>query len=101
MANIESYFNLRNTPESGGNPGEFKLSHEIAVICKGPFALEDLEKSSFLLVKVSREGLSLPGRDSGVPWDEGCHNTTVSFNSQGVGSNINQEHVIDQLGLVT
>ena len=101
MGDIESYFNLGNSPESGGNPSEFKLSHEIAVICKGPFALEDLEKSSFLIVKVSREDLSLHGRNSGVPWDDGCHNTTVSFNSQGVGSNINQEIVLNQLGLVT
>ena len=99
--NVESDLNLGDTAGCGGDSGEVELSEEMAVLGLGALAFEDLDGDSGLLVSVGSEGLGLLGGDGGVPWDKGGHDTTGSLDSLGEGGNINKEHILDGLGLVT
>jgi len=54
-----------------------------------------------LVISVGGEGLGLLGGDSSVTFDEFGHDTTSGLNTSGERNNIEEEQVLNSLGLVT
>jgi len=54
-----------------------------------------------LVISVGGEGLGLLGGDSSVTFDEFSHDTTSGLNTSGERNNIEEEQVLNSLGLVT
>jgi len=73
----------------------------MAVLGLGTLTFINLDGDSGLLVSSGSELLALLGGDGGVPGDKSRHDTAGSLNSLGERGNINKEHVLDSLGLVT
>ncbi|GBE60908.1 NAD-specific glutamate dehydrogenase [Babesia ovata] len=99
--NVEGDLNLGNTPGSGGNAGKVELSEEVVVLGHGTLTLEDLNEHTFLVVLVGGEDLGLLGGDGSVPLDEHGHDTTSGLKTEGQGSDIEQQQLLDFARLVT
>ena len=79
---VEGDFDLRNTTGCWGNARKFELVEGVVIFGVGVFTVVHLDEHTRLVVGVRREGLRLRGRDSGVMFDEGSHDTTSSFNTE-------------------
>jgi len=99
--NLEGDQDLGDTCGSGEDASDVELSEEMAVLGLDTLAFEDRDGDDGLVVLIGGEGLGLLGGDGGVPGEDGGHDTTDGLDTLGEGSNINEEHVRDGLGLDT
>mmetsp|Transcript_19666 Transcript_19666/g.43001 ORF Transcript_19666/g.43001 Transcript_19666/m.43001 type:complete len:184 (+) Transcript_19666:184-735(+) len=71
-----------------------KLAQEVVVFCHSPFALEDLDQHSRLIVCIGREGLALLCRDSRIALNEFRHHTPCRLQAHGQGRHVQQQQVL-------
>ncbi|GIX63597.1 NAD-specific glutamate dehydrogenase [Babesia caballi] len=98
---VEGDLDLGNTPGSRSNASEVELSEQVVVLGHGTLALEDLNEHTLLLVLVGGEDLGLLGGNGGVSLDEHRHDTTGGLETEGQGSDIEQQKLLDLARLVT
>jgi hypothetical protein len=98
---IEGNLNLRGTTGSWGDTLKVELTEEVAVLGHTTLTLEDLDEDTGLVVSVGGEGLGLLGGDDGVSGDEDGHDTTGGLDTLGKGNDVEEEEILDLLGLLT
>ena len=91
--NVKRDLNLRHTSWSWRNTFEVKLTK--CFVTRGNFTLTliDLNRHSRLVVIRRRKHLRETSRYRGVFRNHFGHNTTQGFNTQGQGSDVQQQHV--------
>merc|ERR1719228_73044 len=90
---IEGHLDLRNTSWSRRDSSQIELTKVVVVLGHGPLTFVDLDSDSWLVVRVGGEGLSLLGRNSGVPLDEAGHYSSSSLDTKRQGSYVKQQKV--------
>ena len=78
-----------------------KLAEKMIFPGHGTLTLVNLNGDVGLVVGVSGEGLGLLGGDGGVSLNQGSHDSSSSFNSQGQRSNVKQPKIGSGLVLFT
>jgi hypothetical protein len=73
----------------------------VAVLGHTTLTLEDLNEDTGLVVSVGSEGLGLLGGDDGVSGDKNSHNTTSGLDTLGKRNDIEEEKILNLLGLLT
>ncbi|KAF6742039.1 NAD-specific glutamate dehydrogenase-domain-containing protein [Ephemerocybe angulata] len=97
---LASMSKLPRSEEHDGRPGdarELELAEKAVVLGAGALTLVDLDKDTRLVVGVGREDLGLLGGDGGVALDEGGHDATSGLNTEGEGSDIEEEEILSLL----
>jgi hypothetical protein len=89
--NVEGDLDLRDTAGSRGDAGEFEFAEEVVVLRARTLTLVHLDKHTGLVVGVGGEGLRLLRGDSGVALDESGHDTTNGLDTEGQGSDVEEE----------
>lgn len=90
---VEGDLNLGNTTVGRGNANQLEVTEHLVVLDELTLTLVDLDLDSGLHVGSGGEGLGLLGGDCGVTVDQTGEDTTQSLDTQGEGSNIEQENV--------
>lgn len=93
--NVEGDLNLGNTAVSGGNANKLEVAQHLVVTDELTFTLVDLDLDSGLHVSSGGEGLGLLGGDGGVAVDQTGEDTAEGLDTEGKGSDIEQENVSD------
>ncbi|KAF7456319.1 NAD-specific glutamate dehydrogenase [Cryptosporidium felis] len=91
--NFKGDLNLRNSSGCRGDSRKLKLSKQVIVLGHGPFSLINLDEHGRLIVLVGAEHLALLGGNYGVPGNELGHHTSNGLNTQGQGSDVQQQQV--------
>jgi len=91
---LEGDLNLGSATRSWGDSVKVELTEVVVVLDKGTLTFEDGNGDSSLLVLVSSESLGLLGGNDGTTFDNLRHNTTNGLNSEGKGSDINEEDIL-------
>jgi hypothetical protein len=89
--NVEGDLDLRDTAGSRGDAGEFEFAEEVVVLRARTLTPVHLDKHTGLVVGVGGEGLGLLRGDSGVALDESGHDTTNGLDTEGQGSDVEEE----------
>lgn len=89
--NVEGDFDLRNTARSGRDTDEVELTEHLVVSGHFTLTLEDLDTDLSLVVSSSGVDLGLLGGDGGVLGDHAGEDATESFDTEGEGSDIEEE----------
>ena len=96
--NVEGDLDLRDTTRGRGNAGELELAEQVVVLGALTLTLEDLDQDTRLVVREGGEDLGLLGGDGGVAGNELGHHTTSSLDTNGKGSNIEEQNLVGRLG---
>ncbi|KAH6607458.1 hypothetical protein Trco_003771 [Trichoderma cornu-damae] len=96
--NVEGDLDLRNATASGGDADKLEVSEQLVVLDELTLTLEDLDLDSGLRVGRSREDLGLLGGDGGVSVDQTGEDTSQSLDTEGEGSNVKEEEILDFTG---
>jgi len=99
--NVEGNLNLGSTSGSWGNSLKVEFTELMVVLGHASLSFEDLDEDTGLVVSVGGEGLGLFGGDGSVSGDEVSHDSTGGLNSLGEGCDIEEEHVLDGLVLLS
>ena len=91
--NVEGDLDLGNTAGSGGDADKLEVSEHLVVLDKLTLTLEDLDLDGGLHVRGSGESLGLLGGDGGVTIDQTSEDTAEGLDTEGQGSDIEQENV--------
>ena len=97
---IEGDLDLRGAAGSWGDALKVELAEQVAVLGHGALTLEDLNQDTGLVVSEGGEGLALLGGDGGVTGDKSGHDATGGLDTSGEGHDVEEEQVLDGLGLV-
>ena len=92
---VEGDFDLRNTAGSRGDTDEVELTEHLVVSGHFTFTLEDLDADLGLVVSGGGVGLRLLGGDGGVLGDHAGEDTTEGFDTEGEGSDVEEEEAGD------
>src|SRR5277367_3837721 len=95
---IESDFDLRNTAWCRWDSSQFELAQQVVVLCSCSLTLEDLDQDTRLVVGVGGEDFGFLGRNSGVSFDQGGHDSTGSLDTHGQWCYVQQEEILGFLG---
>ena len=95
--NIESDFDLGNTSGSGRDTFKVELAQQVVVLGHSSLTFEDLDEDTWLVVGIGGEDLGLLGGDGSISTDQSGHDTTSGLNTEGEGSNVQKEEVLDVL----
>merc|ERR1740138_752703 len=76
---IECYLNLWDAAWRWGNAIKMEFAKQVVILRHRTLAFEDLDKHTWLVVRICGESLALLRRNRGVALDELCHHTTRSF----------------------
>lgn len=95
LIDIEDNFDLRNTLRGRGDISKIELTEELVLSNHGSFTLEDSDGDDGLVVGSSGENLRLLGGDGGISFDHLGHDTTVSFNTQSKGGNVEKDDILE------
>jgi len=93
--NVKGDFNLRNATVGRGNANELEVSKELVVPHKLTLTLVNLDLDSSLEISGGGEDLGLLGRNGGVTVDQTGEHTTQGLNTEGQGSDIEEQEVLD------
>ena len=90
---IEGDFDLRNTKGSGlGNSRELNCPEKVVLFDSGMLVLVNLNEHTRLVVSIGGKDFRPLGRDYGISLDEGVHDATDGFDTEGAGDNVEQEY---------
>ena len=92
--NIERNFNLRNTTPSRCDTIQTERTQLLVILCKFPFALQNVDIYSCLVIRSSRENLALLGRDGGISFNNLGANTAHGFQTQRQRGYIQQQQTV-------
>merc|ERR550532_260347 len=98
---VKGDLNLRYSSGCGRNTSQIELAEEMVVTGHGALTFINLNGDGRLVVGVGSEGLGLLGRNSGVPLNQGCHDTSSSLNAHAQGCNVQKQQVGNRLVLFT
>ena len=93
--NVEGDLDLGDTTVGRGDTNELEVSKHLVVLDKLTLTLVDLDLDSGLHVGSGGEGLGLLGGDGGVTVDQTGEDTAKGLDTEGEGSDIEQENVSD------
>ena len=93
--NIKADLNLGQAPCCGQDTIEHKSSQGSVVGCHRPLSLEDVDFHTGLIISGRAENLALGGGDGGIAGNKGGGYGTKGFDSQGEGSDIKQQYILD------
>merc|ERR1719150_1330550 len=93
--NVKSNFNLRNTTRCWWNSSQIKFSKQVVVFGHCSFSFIDLNGYGRLIVRIGCKGLGLFGWDGGVSFDQGCHNSSGSFNTKRKWGDVQKQKIAD------
>jgi hypothetical protein len=93
--NVEGDLDLGNTAGSGRDADEVELTEHLVVGGHFTLALEDLDADLSLVVSGGRVDLRLLGGDGGVLGDHAGEDTTESLDTEGEGSDVEEEEAGD------
>jgi hypothetical protein len=96
--NVKGNFDLGDTTGCRRETDELEVSEEFVVLDEFSFTLEDFDFDSSLAVGGSGEDLGFFGGDGGVAVDETGEDTAEGFNTEGEGSDIEEEDIGDIAG---
>jgi len=91
--NVEGDLDLRNTTVGRRDANKLEVTEELVVLDELTLTLEDLDLDSGLHVSSGGEGLGLLGGNGGVAVDQTSEDTAEGLDTEGKGSNIEQENV--------
>lgn len=94
--NVEADLDLRDTLGGRGNANKVEATKELVVSSHGALTLENLDLDLSLVVRGSREDLSLLGGDGGVGGDELSEDTTEGLNTKGERGDVEKEHTLEE-----
>ena len=90
---IEGDLDLRNTKGSGlGNSRELNCPEKVVLFDSGMLVLVNLNEHTRLVVSIGGKDFRPLGRDYGISLDEGVHDATDGFDTEGAGENVEQEY---------
>jgi len=92
---IEGDLDLRNTPGSRRQTGQFKGAELLVVRSHLALTLIDLNQHRRLVVFRCREDLAALGRDGGVALDQLGHHATLGLNTKRQRRHVQQQHILD------
>ena len=98
---IERHLDLRDSSRRWRDVGQLKLSEEVVVLGHRTLSLIHLDQDARLVVRVRRERLRLFRWDRRVTLDEAGHDAAGGLDTEGQGRDVEQEQVLDGLGLVS
>src|SRR4030042_1710296 len=90
---IESHFNLGDTPRSGWNANQFKLAKRFVVTGHLPFALENMDRHSRLAIRCRGKNLTLFRWNGGVSFNQFGEDSAQGFDSEGKWGHIEEENI--------
>jgi hypothetical protein len=96
--NVKGDFDLGDTTGCRRETNELEVSEEFVVLDEFSFTLEDFDFDSSLAIGGSGEDLGLFGGDGGVAVDETGEDTAEGFNTEGEGSDVEEEDIGDIAG---
>eukprot|EP00040_Diaphanoeca_grandis_P038183 m.255958 g.255958 ORF g.255958 m.255958 type:complete len:541 (-) comp33994_c0_seq1:342-1964(-) len=98
---LERNFQLGLTLWHGDDTGEFKLSHQVVILCEVTFSFVHWELDLGLVVPRRCEHGCLQAWDGRVSGDDDSHDTTLHLDTEREWDNIEEEHIACGLGFVT
>ncbi|KAF3791349.1 NAD-specific glutamate dehydrogenase [Nymphaea thermarum] len=99
--NVEANVDLGDAPRSRRDTGELEFPEQIVVLGPCPLPFVHLNQDSRLVVGVGGEDLFLLGGDGGVAWDEHCHDSAGSLETQAERRDVEEEEVLHLLVALT
>lgn len=93
--NVEGDLDLRDTTVGRGDTDELEVAEHLVVLDELTLTLVDLDLDSGLEVGSGGEDLGLLGGDGGVAVDQAGEDTAEGLNTEGEGSDIEEEEVLD------
>lgn len=98
LIDLEGDFDLGSSTRCRRDSVDIEFTELMVVLNKGAFTFEDGNSNGSLLVLVGGESLGFLGGDNGTAVNDLGQNTSDGLNTEGEGSNINEE---DILGLIS
>src|SRR2546429_8914561 len=92
---VESDLDLRDAARGGWNAVKDKATDGFVVSGHFALALQDVYFDRRLIVGGGRKSLGLAGRDGRVAVNQGCADTTKSFNTESKWGDVEEEDVFD------
>ena len=92
---VEGHFDLGEPSGSRGDSDQLELAEELVVVGHLSLALEDSDRDLGLAVGGSGENLGLLRGNGGVPVNDAGEDSSESLESEGQGSDVNEDDVLD------
>lgn len=96
--NVEGNFDLGDTTGSHRDSLKIEISKLLVILSEFTLTLENSDSDLGLVVSCGGEDLTLLGWDRGVSGDESGEDSTHGLNTEGEGSNIKKEDILDITG---
>ena len=96
--NVEGNLDLGNTTVGRGDTDKLEVAEHLVVLDELTLTLEDLDLDGGLEISSGGEDLGLLGGNSGVAVDQTSEDTTEGLDTEGEGSDIEEEKVLDLTG---
>ena len=84
---------MRDAARSGGKTDELEVTQKFIILDEFSFTLEDFDFDGGLAIGSSGENLGFLGGYGGVAADEASEDAAEGFDTQGEGSNIEEEDI--------
>jgi len=99
--NFEGNFDLWDTTGGLWKTSQVEFTQKMVILGHGSFSFEDLDGNGLLVILIGSKDLWFLGGDERTSGDNGRHNTSNSFYTEGEGSSVNDNDITQVFGIFT